>query len=216
MLALTEAEVNRSLAAAVNEFGSRHRNFTDTLEARFGMVAHRLPDATAVSAERRQLIGAYFSQEYAIEAAALFNPSMVAHPDQSGLAPGTTRFVMSVRGVGEGHISSVEFRTGTITETDDLSFDDPGPCTVLPSVVPTTYAKTVFAHQHAELGGGPDQRRLRPGRAPRFLHARRSRRRPDPTPRTRADPRLSRPDSRAFRVDRSLQLLDHLPRLLPR
>jgi predicted GH43/DUF377 family glycosyl hydrolase len=153
VLALTEAEVSRSLATAVNEFGSRHRNFTDTLEARFGMLAHRLPDATAVSAERRQLIGAYFSQEYAIEAAALFNPSMVAHPDQSGLAPGATRFVMSVRGVGEGHISSVEFRTGTITETDVLSFDDPGPCTVLPSVVPTTYAKTVFAHQHAELGG---------------------------------------------------------------
>ena len=78
------------------------------------LVAHHVPDAAAVSAERRLLIGAYFTHEYAVEAAALFNPSIVLAPDQSGLASGAQRFVMSLRAVGEGHLSSIEFRSGVL------------------------------------------------------------------------------------------------------
>ena len=92
--------------------------------------------------------------EYAIEAAALFNPSMVAHPDQSGLAAGATRFVMSVRAVGEGHHSSVEFRTGTIDAEDTLTFDEPGHAhRRCRAAVATTYSRAVFQQQLGELGG---------------------------------------------------------------
>ncbi|HEY5482621.1 MAG TPA: glycoside hydrolase family 130 protein [Propionibacteriaceae bacterium] len=160
VLALHEAEVSRALAATMASFGSRHRDLAATLESRFRLVAHRLADPDALSPERRQLVGAYFSQEYAVEAAALFNPSMVAHPDQDGLPPGTMRFVMSVRGVGEGHISSIEFRTGTIDENDAITFDALSSTTVLAQAVPTTYSRAVFAQQHAELGGDQSSARF--------------------------------------------------------
>ena len=153
VLALSDQAVSESLAAAMASFGPRHHDLATTLESHFDLVAHRLDDPQAVSAERRQLIGAYFSMEYAIEAAALFNPSMVAHPDQSGLAPGATRFVMSVRAVGEGHHSSVEFRTGTMSADDVITFDEPSQHTVLPQPVSPTYSRAVFEQQHAELGG---------------------------------------------------------------
>ena len=63
---------------------------------------------------QRQLVGAYFVHEYSFEAAALFNPSIVAHPDQSGAPEGGRRFILSLRAVGEGHISSLTFRSGSI------------------------------------------------------------------------------------------------------
>ena len=71
--------------------------------------------AAPLSLDRRRLIGAYFTHEYSIEAAALGNPSIVAAPDQSGVDAGDVRFVMSLRAIGEGHISSIEFRSGVIT-----------------------------------------------------------------------------------------------------
>lgn len=160
VLAMPEAEVVRLLAATMASFGPRHRNLAAMLESRFGLVAHRLDDPGALSPERRQLIGAYFSQEYAIEAAALFNPSMVPHPDQEGLPAGSTRFVMSARGVGEGHISSIEFRTGTIDQDDALVFDPLSGMTMLPQTIPTTYSRAVFAQQYAELGGDQSSARF--------------------------------------------------------
>src|SRR6185436_4045201 len=69
---------------------------------------------------RRLLIGAYFTNEYSIEGAALFNPSIVPAPDQSGTRPAEQRFVMSLRAVGEGHISSIEFRTGLIDAASNV------------------------------------------------------------------------------------------------
>lgn len=126
ILALTDEQVDATLAATLEGFGSRHRELRATFVENFALVAHRLPDGAAPSAARRELIGAYSTQEYAVEAAALFNPSMVAHPDQTGLAAGELRFVMSVRAVGEGHVSSVEFRTGTVGPGDRLRVDDPG------------------------------------------------------------------------------------------
>jgi predicted GH43/DUF377 family glycosyl hydrolase len=153
VLALSDAEVTRTLSATLSSFEHRHRNLEATFESRFAQIEHRLDHADELPAERRQLIGAYFSQEFAVEAAALFNPSMVAHPDQQGVAKGALRFVMSVRAVGEGHLSSVEFRTGTVDGRNVVHFDSPGPVMVLPQAVATTYDRNVFEHQHAELGG---------------------------------------------------------------
>jgi len=160
VLAIPEAEVGRLLTATLASFGTRHRDLEATLESHFALVAHRLADPDAVSPERRQLVGAYFSQEYAIEAAALFNPSMVIHPDQDGLPPGTIRFAMSVRAVGEGHISSIEFRTGTIDKNDVVIFDELSGATVLSQTIPTTYSRAVFAQQHVELGGDQSSARF--------------------------------------------------------
>ena len=152
VLALSAAEVDRWLETTLAAFGPRHRDLPETLAARFELVAHRLPRPGRVSLARRQLIGAYFTQEYAIESAALFNPSMVPHPSQDNLPDGSIRFVMAVRGVGEGHISSIEFRTGTVDADDVVTVDEPDGMTVLPRSGVPTYFKAIFMQQLDGLG----------------------------------------------------------------
>jgi predicted GH43/DUF377 family glycosyl hydrolase len=125
VLDLSEDEVETALARTLALFAGRYRDLPGTLERNFQLVAHRLGSNIGVGPARRHLIGAYFTQEYALEAAALFNPSMVAHPDQAGCQPGETRFIMSLRAVGEGHMSSIEFRTGMIGESG-IRLDPPG------------------------------------------------------------------------------------------
>ena len=107
-------------------------NFTDDIrsrrqffERRFDAIRSHLPTDAPLSQNRRLLLGAYFTQEYALESAALFNPSMVWHPDQSNLAAGSRRFVLSLRAVGEGHISSITFRSGTIDDRLQIVVDEP-------------------------------------------------------------------------------------------
>ncbi|HEY5822316.1 MAG TPA: glycoside hydrolase family 130 protein [Propionibacteriaceae bacterium] len=127
VLAMTDEQVTDTLTEMLELFSDRHDGLTEILENHCALVAHRFPDPAAeVSTDRRLLVGAYFTQEYSVESAALFNPSMVPHPDQSDLAPGELRFVMSVRAVGEGHISSIEFRTGVLTGRDGVQMDEPG------------------------------------------------------------------------------------------
>ena len=104
ILLIPEAQVASVLADVLANFAARHRGFEAILEHHFALVAHHLGSAAPVSPERRLLIGAYFTHEYSVEAAALFNPSIVLHPDQGQLGAGRSRFVMSVRAVGEGHI----------------------------------------------------------------------------------------------------------------
>lgn len=158
ILALPEDQVERELAGVVAHFSSRHAHLAEQFAGRFRLVAHRVAARESISAARRQLIGAYFTKEYAIEAAALLNPSMVAHPDQTDLPPGAQRFVMSARAVGEGHVSSIEFRTGVITADNQVLVEDPVTPCVLGEVVPTVYSRTVFAHHYgtrrADAGGG--------------------------------------------------------------
>jgi predicted GH43/DUF377 family glycosyl hydrolase len=153
VLALTDAEVDSALMDVEASFSKRHRDLDGTLDAHFALMEHRLAGAAQLPLARRRLIGAYFTQEYAVEGAALFNPSMVAHPDQSGVAEGSLRFVMTVRVVGEGHISSVELRTGTIDASDVVTFDPTPESAVRPVPVATTYSRTTFEQQLAELGG---------------------------------------------------------------
>jgi predicted GH43/DUF377 family glycosyl hydrolase len=126
ILGLTDAEVSSLLADTMAKFDSRHRDLAETFDRHFAVVGHRLPTTAAVSAQRKLLIGAYFTHEYAVEAAALFNPSLVAHPDQRGVEAGGLRVLMSVRAVGEGHLSSIGFRTGLLGPGSELRLDDPG------------------------------------------------------------------------------------------
>ena len=103
-------------------------------------------------AEKALLIGAYFTREISLEGAALFNPSMVAHPDQGGLAPGETRFVMSLRAVGEGHISSIEFRTGIIGPAGAVRLDAAGKFPECGQYSPGPYSRDLFHAKLAERG----------------------------------------------------------------
>lgn len=157
LLALPDAEVDAALIDVLTWFSTRYDDLVGLLDERFALVEQHIEDAGQLSLERRRLIGACMSQEYAIESAALFNPSLVAHPDQSGLPAGSTRFVMSVRGVGEGHISCVELRTGVVDGADKVTFDVPGPTTTVPRDQPTVHSRDDLRLQNGELGGDHEE-----------------------------------------------------------
>ena len=109
VLAIPENELNGIYEEIKKSFASRHRNFEHYLKKNFKIVQPELPKDIVISEIRSLIIGAYFSKEYSVQSAALFNPSIIAHPDQNGLEEGEKRFVLSLRAVGEGHISSIEF-----------------------------------------------------------------------------------------------------------
>ncbi|MDQ2892370.1 MAG: glycoside hydrolase family 130 protein [Pseudomonadota bacterium] len=111
----------------------RHHDADDTVLRRFAEIKD-IVDCASVDRDRAMLIGAYFSEEYAFESAALFNPSIVAHPDQDGVPAGGIRFIMSLRGIGEGHLSSVTFRTGLWDPAGGFAVDDPSPIAVGPQI----------------------------------------------------------------------------------
>lgn len=109
------------------DFEGRHRSIDDIFLQNFEKIRMQLPqkDFNLFTSQKKLLAGAYFTKEYSIQAAALFNPSIVLHPDQSGLRPGQQRFVLSLRATGESHISSVVFKTGIVTKNTDIIFDKP-------------------------------------------------------------------------------------------
>ncbi|HEX7669241.1 MAG TPA: glycoside hydrolase family 130 protein [Polyangiaceae bacterium] len=153
VLSIPESEVGGLLAGLLATFSQRHGGYPDILVRHFDLVAHHVPPDVRLSPERRLLIGAYFTCEYSVEAAALFNPSIVASPDQTGLGAGELRFLMSLRAVGEGHLSSIEFRSGVIDGKGEMSFDAPGPLLVSGSrTSPLHYRKRLFRAKLAELG----------------------------------------------------------------
>ena len=111
------------LEVVYQDFSARHRNFREALKRNFERIAEHVPKGISLSSEQQLLLGAYFTAEYSVEAAALFNPSIVIHPDQRGVDKGSQRFVMSFRATGEGHVSSIEFRSGIVDENKDIYFD---------------------------------------------------------------------------------------------
>lgn len=127
--AMSDGEVADTLSRTRRAFAGRHRDLDAVLDRNHGLVAARLvnvePAGGEWSLDRQRLIGAYFTHEYAIEAAALGNPSIVVAPDQSGLEAGETRFVLSLRAIGEGHISSIEFRSGVIAADASIELEAP-------------------------------------------------------------------------------------------
>ncbi len=151
VLALSEPAAAAALDEVTEAFSSRHRDLHGLFDQHFLVVAHRLPKDVELSSTRRRLIGAYFTQEYAVEAAALFNPSIVLHPDQDGLNPGQARFVMSLRAVGEGHRSSIEFRTGVMGAGGTIALDDPGPYVVAGTPVDPVFDRALFQRALDEL-----------------------------------------------------------------
>ncbi|MGY4653832.1 glycoside hydrolase family 130 protein [Mycobacterium sp. URHB0021] len=151
VLALDEDEVRSSLDDVIIRFDGRHRDLVDTFRGHARELADRLDPAMGISEARMLLLGAVFTSEYAIEGAALCNPSMVAHPDQTATAAGSLRFVMSVRGIGEGHCSSIGFRTGVVDAAGNVEIDDPagfasvGP--VVSSLLDATVLRSELARQ---------------------------------------------------------------------
>jgi len=126
VLALSDAEVSTLVHSALADYRQRHKDIRGILRQNSAMALATAGGRTGeLSEERRLLIGAYFTNEYSLESVALFNPSMVSHPDQNGVPRGATRFIVSVRACGEGHISSIEFRTGIVDADCRVAFDVP-------------------------------------------------------------------------------------------
>ena len=154
-LALSEEEVVRQLADVRREFDDRHFDVAVILQAHFEKVRSHVFTHRPLSPERQLLIGALFSGEYALESAAIFNPSIVAHPDQSDAPPGGLRFVMSLRATGEGHISSIEFRAGTISDKGEITLDPVSRFVTSPKIIPDPgYDKRSFLIKLHEMGFG--------------------------------------------------------------
>lgn len=153
-LALPETEVNSLLDQVLVDFASRHKNVKSIFRNNFERIIEFLPKGAVLSVERKLLLGAYFTHEYSIQAAAFFNPSIVPHPDQTGLAPGELRFILSFRSTGEGHISSIEFRGGKITADNQILFDPVGEFVETPEGIRNpTYDKPNFTRKLGEMDG---------------------------------------------------------------
>ena len=183
--ALPEGEVRALLEQMLAEFGERHLKIREFFRRRFEEVRpylltdlrvgeffrRRSDDVSpglltgeSLSEERKLLLGGYFSHEYSIEAAALFNPSIVLHPDQSGITPGAVRFILSLRATGEGHVSSVTFRTGCLDAGGNVTVDVPSRYSLEPAPARNVkYCKTLFERKLPDLGlvGGFSQQVLK-------------------------------------------------------
>lgn len=134
ILALDEESLDDELKRVFENLDRRHCDAKSILLRRYHDVNGLVIDHCTVSQKQALLIGAYFSEEYAFEAAALFNPSIVAHPDQTGIAKGAVRFILSLRGVGEGHVSSVTFRTGVFGADGAIAIDPPSRRAISPHI----------------------------------------------------------------------------------
>ena len=134
VMALDAATVASLLSDVLENFLGRHRNLLETFEARADEMEGAFARHTPFTQDQRRLVGAYFLHEYSFEAAALFNPSIVTHPDQSGVPAGSRRFILSLRAVGEGHVSSLTFRSGLVAADGNVSVDPPARLASMPKV----------------------------------------------------------------------------------
>jgi len=152
VMALPEGEVHRLLAGVRAEFGDRQLKMDEFLRRRFDEVSPYLLQGQKLSEERELLLGGYFTHEYSLEAAALFNPSMVPHPDQSNVPPGSLRFILSLRATAEGHVSSIAFRSGMLDANSNITMETPSRYSLEPMQVPnSTFEKTLFERKLQEL-----------------------------------------------------------------
>jgi predicted GH43/DUF377 family glycosyl hydrolase len=152
VMALPESDVQSLLTQVLAEFGERHRNVEEFLRRQFEQVQPYVLADEQVSKEREMLLGAYFTHEYSLEAAALFNPSIVPHPDQSNLPNGSLRFILSLRATAEGHVSSITFRTGLLDPNNNITVDEPSRYSLEPAQVSNaTYEKRLFERKLQEL-----------------------------------------------------------------
>ncbi len=124
ILELSQNDIRKALNHVRQHFGSSHGDIDNVLIRNYHMIEGYVPEGAMLTHEQQLLIGAYFTKEYSIEAAALCNPSMVLHPNQRGLSEGNKRIILSERGIGEEHISSVCFRTGIVDKHGHIALDE--------------------------------------------------------------------------------------------
>jgi predicted GH43/DUF377 family glycosyl hydrolase len=134
VLSLDEATRRDDCATAVAALSERHRNVETMLIRRFEEVCAYLPERVAAEPDQQLLIGAYLSAEYSFEAAALFNPSIVMRMNQDDAPADGLNFILSLRGIGEGHVSSVTFRTGNWSASGGFHVDDASPWITSPRI----------------------------------------------------------------------------------
>lgn len=157
VLALSEREVLRLLARVRESFASRHLDLEGSFQRHYEAVMGLIDDGDGLSRERQLLIGAYFTHEYSFESAALFNPSVVPHPNQAGLPDGSVRVLMSLRATGEGHVSSIVFRAGIIGASGDIHIAPPSPyARSLHPLKDQVNEKQSFLEKLIEMGGYND------------------------------------------------------------
>jgi predicted GH43/DUF377 family glycosyl hydrolase len=157
ILDFSDKEVTLALNTVLADFSSRHRNITKIFEKNFNTIKDTLTSDSDIfpkplSLNKKLLIGSYFTSEYAIEAAAFFNPSIVEDPNQGNLEEGQKRVIVSFRAVGEGHISSIVFRSGIITQNNELIFKPAGRFVDLPEAMKLhVYDKGQFLKKLREM-----------------------------------------------------------------
>ena len=152
ILGMPEDEVLATLAIAYEQFEGRHLDLDTVLESNFEFVAREADELPNLSRDRRLLIGAYYTSEFSIEAAALTNPSIVPAPDQTGLEPEAQRFVLSLRAIGEGQVSSIEFRSGVIDASGGIVIEEPSGYALTGTRSPPVFDKAVFCARLKEMG----------------------------------------------------------------
>jgi predicted GH43/DUF377 family glycosyl hydrolase len=155
IMSLSETVAKNLYAQTMVDFSGRHEDIGHIFERHLNEVKDYLPQDTMLSDVQRALIGAYFTKEYAIESAALFNPSIVPHPDQSHLKKGSLRFVMSLRATGEGHVSSIVFRSGVLNRQNKFLFDPLSDFVEKPDLqLDAVYKRNPFQLKLDEMGVG--------------------------------------------------------------
>jgi len=151
LLALPEKDTEQQISCVLDAFSSRHRDVERIFKDNYNRVSRYIKQK--ISLDRKLLIGAYFTMEYSVESTALFNPSIVPHPDQLGLEPGELRVIVSFRAVGEGHISSIVFRRGVIDKNGDITLEENSPLIEMATLrTSTLYDKKEFAAALEEVG----------------------------------------------------------------
>ena len=198
---LSEAEVDLLLEDVMQEFRDRHQKTRQFFLRRFEQIRSHLLTDQPLSENRKLLMGAYFTQEYALESAALFNPSMVWHPDQSGLPAGSRRFILSLRATGEGHISSITFRSGVVDAQNQIHIDEPTRFVTAPELVAQhPLRQDALLAQAGRAGHRQPVRRPGPGDARRPSSPREEMERRDPAGRSTRAGRGTASSSRSPRT----------------
>lgn len=130
VLVMSKSEASKALSPVLRDFSMRHRNISKIFERHFKKISPLFKllhiDPNSIDVSQKILIGSYFTMEYSIESAAFFNPSIVEHPDQSETRSDETRVILSFRATGEGHISSIVFRTGVLDKNNNLTIEPVG------------------------------------------------------------------------------------------
>ena len=155
LLTMAPSALDDALRSVMRHFSEQHAQIEAVFADRCHQLGHLLPEGVQPTPLQAQVIGAYFTSEYSLQSAALFNPSIVPHPDQSGVPEGNLRFIMSLRATGEGHISSIEFRSGLISPDGELAVEPAAGSVATPEIRYPRYRKVDFLGTLRERGLDP-------------------------------------------------------------